>query len=408
MKKTLIALFTCALALAACNKEEEKVEIPSIINATFTAVQNNGVTAGTPNKLAVAAQENGAEISIVFSSEKIYLEDGAYTVGSANGNFTAHYKDQYVDNDVVSGTLTVSSDSDSKYTISGTLKLNNPEATLVKVSASGVMEYELPAEYCYIKTTDGSAIVYSIYSLGEQNNLLAMATVYGNETGEFEVNTSAKSGSAMVGTNAKAGTFISVDNWGYFMQLSGSVKIMKKAGKLNFSFDGVYDGSYNNCEEVKSVNVPAYKTPTDGMFVYKYFFAPSPIINGAFECTAKVFTSDGVEFASHTIIVSSQEFYLGENQGKGLGFYNKEMADYNKDVEAANTNFAIKNAGYYSIDGVKYAIPDGYVFVINDNSITKGYSMLADIDGSYSTFEPLLTFLGGSIWTFICFPYPTN
>lgn len=402
MKKHIIALAAVVLALAACEKPVEKVQIPELINATFTTLTNKSVEAGQPNKLTVTAADNGAEISFVFYTDKVYLDNAVYTVGTAAGNYTAHYKDQYVDNDVVSGSVTVTADDKDNYTITGALKLNNEEETLVKVNATGVMVYELPAEYVYTKATKDGATVYTIYTLGDTNEMLAMATVYGDALGTFEVNTSGAAGSAAPGYIAESGTFISIDIWGYFMQFSGTVTISEKAGKLNFVFEGANKGAYRNCQEVAKANVPAYTTPKDGFYVYKYFFAPSQLVDNVFECTVKVYTSDLKEIVTGTFLIDNQDFYKGENQGKGLGYMVYGLEYYSAQTVG---KVAFNNGTYMRINGESTVVPNEYYFVVNDKSETKYYAMAAPIDATYTAPEPLMGFLDNNIWSFAAFTY---
>lgn len=405
MKKAFIAIAAGLSVFAACSKPEKKAEIPALINASFTSLTNKSVEAGSPNKLTVTAAENGAELTIVFYSDMVYLANGTYSIGTAAGNYSAHYKDQYVDNDVVSGSVTVALDENDEYNITGALKLNNTDATLVKIDAKGKMEYELPAEYLYTKTTADGATVYNIYTLGESNELLAMATVCGEATGTFTINNTAEAGTAKIGSCGNAGTFLSVDKWGKFMLLSGTVKVSEKSGKLNFAFNGTYSGEYNNCQPASSVNVPKVETPRDGKYYYKYFFAKSALVENAYECTAKSYTSDFKELFSSTVIVASEDFYLGENQGKGLGFGVYPFEMYSADLIG---KLAINNTTYVSIDGVNTQVPDGYYVVINDRSVEKGYAMIAPIDANYVAPEPLWSFLGQNIWSFGSFVYPTE
>lgn len=401
-----IAALASVLALASCQEKTPAPVVPATITTEFTNLDKvstdtkDGVTT-----IVLKASEADASIEISVLSPKVYLEAGSYSVGTATGNYTAHFKNNVVDCDVVSGGITVAVDAEDNYTITGALKLSNEQGTIVRLTAKGKIEFPAPAEWLYTKKTENNATVYSIYTLGDQNELVAMATVYGDATGKFDVNTTAAAGSAMVGTCANAGTFISIDKWGYFMQLSGTVTVQEKTGKLNFIFAGANSATYNNCEEASKVNVPAVKTPRDGMYYYKYFFAPSQIAEGAIECTAKVYTSDFKELFSSIVIVASEDFYLGENQGKGLGFMVYPLEYY---VPQTIGKVAINCATYVSIDGVNTIVPDGYYVVINDKSETKGYAMIAPIDGTYTAPEPLWSYLEQNIWSFGAFVYPTE
>lgn len=401
-----IAALASVLALASCQNKEEGPVVPATISAEFTNLEK--VSADTKDGITtIVLKATTAEATFELSvlSPKVYLEAGSYSIGTATGNYTAHYKDKIVDCDVVSGGITVAVDTEDNYTITGALKLSNEQGTILRLTAKGNIEFPAPAEWLYTKKTEDNATVYSIYTLGDQNELVAMATVYGDAKGTFNVNNSAAAGSAMVGTCANAGTFISIDKWGYFMQLSGTVTVQEKAGKLNFIFAGANSATYNNCEEVSKVNVPSVTTPRDGKYFYKYFFAPSQIVEGALECTAKVYTSDFKELFSSILIVASEDFCMGENQGKGIGFMVYPIEYY---VAETIGKVAVNRATYVSIDGVNTIIPDGYYVVVNDKSETKGYAMIAPIDGAYTAPEPLWSYLEQNIWAFAAFVYPTE
>lgn len=345
------AVVIAALATFSCKPAEDpKEEIPALINASLTTLTNDGITAGTPNILNVSATGEGTVLTIKFYSDKIYLPNASYTIGTANGNYTAHYKDSYVDSDVASGTLTASSDENSNYTLSGSLRLNNEQGTVVKINVTGLMEYELPSEYCYVQSSEGGATVYDIYTLGDENEHVAKATVFG-ETGTFAVNGSKQNGSALYGCCATTGSFFKKGNDGYFMALSGNITVQKKAGKLNFTFDGARDTTFNNCEKVTSVNKIVNKPVgpiAASSYLCKYCIVESEIAPGAYEFTEKTFFPDGSEFISITLLLSNTTITGKNLHGPIVGYdqYTEDKVD-----ETDENVIAIGPACYYFIDG---------------------------------------------------------
>lgn len=405
-----IAALASVFALASCQNKEEEPVIPATLSTEFTNLEKvstdtkDGITT-----IVLKASTAEASIDITVLSPKVYLEAGSYTVGKASGNYSAHYKDKLVDCDVVSGGLTVAVDADENYTLTGALKLSNEQGTILKLTAKGKIEFPAPAEWVYTKTTEDGATVYSIYTIGEVNELVAMATVFG-ETGEFAVSAAAKDkGTAKIGNSAVSGTFISEPAYGYFMQLSGKVTVTPVKDKMQFVFDGNRDVTYNNCELIAKANVVTKKSPTEpdangAKFTYKYFSVPSELVEGAIEFTAKVYyAADNSEFISMTSLRSNDTFWKGEGQGKGHGTMVYPMAYYS---EALIDKLAIQETCYYVIDGKHYTVPTELYCVINDKSETKGYAMVAPIDGSYNGPAELMDWLTANdmtIWSLVAF-----
>lgn len=386
------------LSFASCDPEEKTPAIPAVIETEFSNLAKVSVqTTDGISTIKVNASTDKAAVEFTFTSDKVYLGNGNYVEGTEKGNFTAHYKDELVDNDAVSGVLVVSSDVNDNYTIEGTIRLDNKEGTAVKIKATGKMEFELPAEYNYTVKKEGNNFVYDIYTLGPENVLLAKATVCGSETGEFTVAGTGEAGTAMYGRAAQSGCFITIGQDGYFMQLSGSVKITAKAGKLTFAFNGPQDRDaiYNNCEKVESVNVPS---PTHPFVAYgvsiKYFGVESEIVPGAYEFTAKTFLPDGAEFITITALTSSLDFWRGEGQHQGWGFM---TYGYNYYLAAGDAGLVgklgIQPASYYILDNVPHEVPEGYFLVINDQSESGSVTIAAPIDDKYNGPADLMQWL---------------
>lgn len=395
MKKILFtsAVILTAMLAASCNpQEEQKEEIPAVIEPALTAIANNGVTAGTPNTINVTASGDGATLEIKFFSDKVYLPAGSYSVGTEAGKYTAHYKDKYIDCDVASGSITVSVDEESNYTVSGSLRLGNELGTIVKANVTGLMEFELPTEYYYVQSSADGATVYDIYSLGDTNEHLAKATVFG-ETGKFTVDGSKKSGTALYGCGAISGSFFKVSTDGYFMALSGTVTVQKRAGKLNFTFDGARDIAFNNCEKKTSVNEVINKPTELGTLTCKYFIVESEIAKGAYEFTEKLFFGNGNEFISITLLLSKTTI-TGEN-------LHPMIQPYENYKEENVDNYAIGPACYYMIDGkpVQASMAGDVYGMVNASYEAAGIGFALPLTASYilpddlfnyyrSTFDP--------------------
>ena len=361
--KLSFAALAGVLALAACKKEEAKIEIPAVITANFDNLGKADFVQGTPNQIKLTASSTDATLSITVFTDKVYLEDASFTVGSAAGNYAMHYKDTYVDNDVVSGSLSVTSDEDFNYTVTGTVKLDNEEGTAVKLTATGHFEFELPAEYCYVQSKNGDAVVYDIYTLGDTNEHLAKATVYGGETGKFEVNGTKESGSALYGCHADEGCFASFGEDGYFMQFSGTVEIKKKSGLIAVDFKGPREISFPNCKKVDKVNVPSAVVPNftaESAAVIKAYSVPSQIVKGAYELTAKVFI-DGNETSCVTQLAGYEGPAVDANTVAVIKGFDAYLAITS--VEAGTTPIGIGPGCYYTLDGSHVAPPmDGTIY----------------------------------------------
>ena len=418
MKRFLIPLIISAAALvafAACEPKPEvpdEPEVPASIDATFNTLFKGDIVKGDVNTFPVSAKSSSEDLTLSFYADKIYLPAGTYAVGEGNGNFKGHYKNDVVDNDIKSGSITVDISGDGDYTLSGTLRLDNEVGTILKLNAAGTLAYEIPTEYYYTIAKGQSvgsytANVYKIYDLGCHQ--IAEVAVVGEEVGEFSL--IAKN---LVPAVADGGTWVYVDGYGTESYLHGKVTISSSFGKKTFHFEDIHDVILANCE-LKPDLTPVYEDA--GPFTwgfYTYSVVKSPIVNGAYEATLKLFyrlegDAWGPEFLSTTIITDDDDFLM-HNLAAGLPSAIVSYEDYASFTpEFATSTYyyprlAPQGASFYFVNGKKVtcglSAETGKFMVVNCQAVAEGiYAIvLAPIDMAYAGPDDLMTVLAGNIY----------
>lgn len=175
---TFTAIVLAAFSVIACqDKKPVEPEKPAVVDVTFTTLTNKGVTASDKlNVFSVEATDgNGASLQVEFIGERSFLSAGTYRLRSsvAAGVYrNAYFKSAKVSGAIKEGEFTVATE-DSKYTISGVLKLEDD--TILKANASGELVYQhekAAAQHLYTsdisKDENGNNIwTISVYSLEE-------------------------------------------------------------------------------------------------------------------------------------------------------------------------------------------------------------------------------------------------
>ena len=363
MKKVyhiILALSALSLAVSCGEKAEEPASaIPAVIQATFSSLEKSEVVPGTVYTLPVTGtSSDGLTLSLVFHSDKSYIPAGTYTLGTGVGQYTGHAKNAVLEGDIVGGMLTVTVEGEENYAISGTVRLDNADATAVKIRAQGVLVYEFPSEYYYTVTRGAkvgafTADVYKVFDM-EDSYQLAEFSVVGGEAGTFPIAGSGADGTALFGT-ATDGSWVYEDGIGWHNLQHGSVTLSDVRGKKTFTVDDTYSVTFANCEKKESITAKPRSgddswTPgnswVEGSLTAKVFCVPSPVASGMYEYTARVYFPDGREFISCTFLTPDETSFTKGRQ-------NATMVDI--DGYAGVTTFtAMRPTCYYVIDGVRY------------------------------------------------------
>ena len=409
MKKLFFFLVTAAalLTAASCAQKANTDNTPSVpaqIEANFTNLAKDNFVAGNPNHINLSASQDGAQLTLVFHTDKIYLPTGKFTLGEANGNYEGKFKNNVVDASIKSGEISVAMAGDGDYTLTGTLRLDNEAGTVLKLNASGNIVFDIPTEYYYTiekdKTVGGAkANVFKIYDL--QNHPIAEAAVVGAEEGEFTV-----ADNTLVPAVADGGTWVYVENYGTEAYLHGKVTVSSSFGKKTFKFEDNHTVTLANCE-LKSSITPAYEDP--GLFSWGFFtynVVKSPVLKDMYEATVKLFyrlEGDvvGPEFLSTTIITSDDDLLM-HNLGGGLPSFIVDYSDYigykAESFEMSSGRIAPQGASFFFDKGVKttfgISMETGYFMVMNCQDMGGVYAIVcAPINQAYEGPANLLAVL---------------
>lgn len=413
--KKLLYFFAAAAALfaiASCgDKPEPAPEVPTQIEATFTNLVKGDIVSGEINKLPVSASENGVELELTFYTDKIYIPTGSFTVGNAAGNYEGKIKTAAVEATIKSGAINVAMEGDGNYTLSGTLRLDNELGTLVKLNATGNLQYEIPTEYYYTLEKGANANVYKIFDL--ENHPIAVAAVVGAEEGTFEV---AKE--TLVPASGDNGTWVNVPEYGIEAYLHGKVTVSTSFGKKTFVFEDNHKVSLANCE-FKSSITPKYEDP--GLFSWGFFTystVKSPVVKDMYELTIKLFyripganegdpATVGPEFLSTTILTADEDL-IATHLAQGVPSTITTYAEYANYVatDTFEGRIAPDGASFFFSHGVKTAFKpsaeSGKFMVLNCQEMAPGYFAIvcAPIDMTYAGPEELLAVLvNGDIYS---------
>lgn len=415
MRKSLYIVLAAAVALfASCSQDVPdnpgSSKHPAVIKANYTELSNGAITGEEVKTLPVSASSADGTLDLKFFTDKIYLPAGTYTLGKEIGNYTGHFQNDWVDADIVGGMITVGLEGDEDYSVSGTVRLGNEEGTALKIRSNGKMVYEFPTEYYYTvqKGVTVNGITADVYKICDMTSSVQLAecAIVGGENGTFKVAGSGEAGTAVYGS-VDGGTWIFIPTFGTHMLEHGSVTVSSGHGKKNFVFDDTQNGSFTNCELKQDIVPTALKSSGDVSFMtLKFFSVESPVVEGMYELTVKMYYTDGLEFVSLTGLVPTPNPILeplqkdGDSTG-GVSFMPVSYADY---LAGPDSRCAIGPASFYVCDGVKYTIvPDsGFAYVLNAqkaNGIVA--ALFAPINMSYAMPDPLTAFLatvGGSLW----------
>lgn len=376
-----------AFMLYSCAEKPDELQLPQVLDASFSSLVHSGTDEGDVNVIKLTSKSTDATFSVNFYTDKRYLPSGSYRVGTEPGTFSGHYKNPSLDNNVVSGTLKVSGDEEGNYTISGSLRLDDKEGTIIKVSAAGNMEFPKSSEYFYTAATSEGVTTYNIYSLGSENILLARAIVGGNGNGKYTVSSTLDAGTADYNSFYFEGE-------SRFVMLSGNITVQEESGNMTFVFE--YDGqkaTFSNCEKKESIT-ETLRTgeDTNSEFSLKTFVFPSGIKDGTYDYIVKVYFKDGREFFSATIHTSS-ETPLAD--GAAHNYKIRNYATYATGAAADHTS--VEPATYYVLNGETIPAPLGLYITLREGKngdLTRTWVLLSD--PSEVMPEPLNTFLGGN------------
>ena len=414
MKKLLFFFASAAalLAVSSCGEKNDAPEIPAQIEATFTNLVKGEVVAGEVNVLPVSASAEGVELELTFHSDKVYLDEGSYTVGTAAGNYEGKIKTAAVEASIKSGAITVAVGENDAYTLTGTLRLDNEAGTIVKLNATGVLVYEMPTEYYYTYKAGTDANVYQIFDL--DGHQLASAAVVGAEEGTFDV----LEGKALPGA-PNAGTWVWIDNFGTEIYLHGKVTVSTNHGKKVFKFEDNHTRTFNNCELKNDITPVLVKADADADNLYSggpmtVTAVASPVHKDMYEITMKLFFFDGREFLSYVVLTSDKDYPFSEMKA-GLGSiiatydqYKTYPADLGDSLNGAQIKGRIAPEGtcFYVANGVKKQVKaaDGFFALANcgeqetENGTIK-YSLVTFINLSYEVPAGLLEVSAGASTT---------
>ena len=411
MKKVILLFFAAAAALsmASCSPDgpdnPDPNRHPAVIRANYSALNNGTITGEELKVLPVSASSEAGNLDLKFFSDKIYLPAGTYTIGKEIGNYSGHFKNDWVDADIAAGMLTVTLEGEEDYAINGTVRLADEAGTAVKVRSNGKMVYEFPTEYYYTLTKNATvngftADVYKIYDIATSVQL-AEVSVAGGDSGEFPVAGTGAAGTAIYGS-PNAGSWLFIPGYGTHIMIHGSVSISQSHGKKNFVFTDTNSGAFNNCE-LKQDIVPALPASNNdrSFMMVKFYSVESPLIEGMYELTVKLYYTDGTEFLSFTDITATPNPALEAIEAKGkTGGMAYGIKPFDACLNAtASDKFAVGPTCFYMYEGVKYEVPmdQGLFALINAKSYEGGIiaGLFIFMDAGYGVPEPLFTILGG-------------
>ena len=404
MKKLFLMIMAAAAlwGITACEQTPQEEPVPALVDVAFNSLAKGNTTTGNVNILPVSATNaDGDVLELSFYTDKIYLSAGTYSFGKNAGNYEGHFKNKKLDLDITSGSITVAVEGEEDYTISGTVRLDNEQGTAVKFVAKGKLVYEFPTEYYYTctpnkKIGEKTATLYQIFDMTTSYQLAEVAVV-GTE-GAFEVKDSGAEGTAIIGY-AHGGTWFMVNDYGSYAMLHGKVTVGKSHGKMNFVFEDIKSATFNNCE-LKSSFTPQLRkgdNPIDHTkLTGRMFSVKSPIKEGFYELTAKLYYSDGSELISATVFAMSENPCL-EDVGKRKNFM--PVNSLEKVVEtppSGGHGYMLFDAGYYFIDGVAYDVGESIaVQLIYKNKNDVESLGVIPLLSATAMPEPLFTFLCG-------------
>lgn len=395
------SILSLAAACGGNNVVEPASDIPAVITATFSNLEKVGVNPGSVVELPVkATSADGLEMSLSFFSDRVYLPAGTYTVGTGVNQYKGHVRNSQVEGDIVAGMLTVTVANEEEYAISGTVRLDNPDKTAVKIRAKGNLAYEFPSEYYYTVTkgvtvSGFKADVYKVFTMDEPYQV-AEFSVVGGETGTFPIDGTGKTGTAIFGT-AVDGSWVYEDGIGWHNLQHGSVTISDVRGKKTFEVDDTYSASFANCEK-KDAITPKPRSGDDSWvagnswveksLTSKVFSVPSPVAKNMYEFTVRIYFPDGREFLSCTFLSPSEYPFSNGRQTVGP----VDIADYPSVSELK----AMRNTCYFVVDGVRQGPGDTPYFQLYDK--TQGDIMIVGVylfmDTSNTLYAPFSQFLG--------------
>ena len=410
MKKILLLVFAAAAALtmASCSHDgpdnPDPNKHPAVIKANYTDLNNGTITGDAVKVLPVTASSESGDLDLKFYTDKIYLPAGSYTIGKEIGNYSGHFKNDWVDADIIAGFLTVSLTGEEDYEISGTVRLADEAGTAVKIRSNGKMVYEFPTEYYYTFTKNATvngftANVYKIYDIATSVQL-AEFSVAGAEVGEFPIAGTGAAGTAIYGS-ANSGSWMFVPGYGTHIMIHGSVAITEGHGKKNFVVTDTNSGAFNNCE-LKQDLVPALPASNNDMsfMIAKFYSVESPLVEGMYELTVKVYYTDGTEFLSFTDLTATPNPALEKIEAAGsTGGMAYSITPYEDCLKATpDKKFAIAPTCFYMYEGVKYDVPTGEGLFALINAKDYGGGIIAGLfiymNAAYSVPEPLFGILG--------------
>lgn len=416
-----IAYIVCGVLLAlagtACTQESHFApDGTPVVNVKYTNLTKGAVTEGDLYDYAVTGSGEGSTLSLDFHTSQIFLAPGIYKVGTEDGQVNGHFKGDGLDNDIVSGSITVTLEGETSYTVSGTVRLNDEGGTPVRVRATGDMNFDIPTYYYYTDTPNGkvngiNAHIYRIYDMNTSVQLAEIAVV-GDGVGTYTVSNSGDAGSAVYGS-VEGGCWFYKEGYGTHMLCHGDVTISEFPNKKNFKIDDTVSGEYLCCA-LKQDLEPALAIGEGISFMRLTFSSvPSPVVKDMYEYTVKMFYDNGQELFSMTAVTPTPNpiMELIEKEGKtgGYPFQTKVSYDEYLKLSASGDRCAIDPICYYVCNGIRYAIPDGFAFVVNAklaSGIVAG--LLAPTNMSYSLPPELQAYLdgvGGSIWGLIGYVY---
>ena len=416
MKKVILLVFAAAAALlmASCSNDgpdnPDPNKHPAVIKANYTDLTKGNITGDAVKTLPVSASSEAGSLDLKFYSDKIYLPAGTYTLGKEIGNYSGHFKNDWVDSDIVGGMITVALDGEEDYSISGTVRLANEEGTAVKIRSNGKLVYEFPTEYYYTETKDATvygykANVYKIYDMATSVQIAEFALA-GAENGDFQVAGTGAAGTALYGS-ANAGCWFYEPGFGTHIMIHGSLSVSQSHGKKNFIVSDTKSASFTNCE-LKQNLVPVQR-PGGGdvsFMMVNFFSVESPVVEGMYELTIKLNYTDGSEFISLTGLVPTPNPILealqkdGDSTG-GMPFSSVSYEDY---LAGPTSRCGIQPTIFYVINGVKYDLPmdSDFTMVVNFQKVSGIVAgLVAPTNMAYALPGPLndfLTSIGSSIW----------
>lgn len=407
-----------SLILASCG-DDTTPETPgyNVVEANYSSLTRGQETGDAVVTIPVSANSGASTLDLNFFSNIKFLSPGAYTVGEGLGHFNGHYKDGTVDGGINNGMLTVTLEGVKDFNISGTVRLNDKEGTIVKIRAKGELEYDIPTNYYYTEgagTSNGiPALIYKLYDKSTSVQIAQLAVV-GEGEGAYAISGSGEAGTAVFGS-VNDGCWFFDASYGTYIMLHGGVSVSSTfPGRLDFSFTDKFNFTeseavaFNYCEKKQDI-VPATPASSGDMtFMMLHFYSiPSPVAEGMYELTIKMNYTAGDEFLSFTGLAATPNPILeplqkdGDSTG-GVAFMPVSYQEYLSGT--ADAKSAIIPTCYYVWEGVKYDIPfeQGFAMVLNAQMMQGVIAgLVAPTTMSYSLPEPLQSGMaaqGLSIW----------